>query len=324
MRQTLRPQKHHLAVIHLLGVIICLAMVCLGHQMPGWIVLPVTRPGGEEIKTATATVESMPSPPLYTSTVMPTSTIFTLPTGTYIPTQSFQSVTLTVVYDNNPFDSRLKTAWGFACLVEVNGLKILFDTGGDGEILLDNMLLLGLDAHRVDVVVLSHIHGDHTGGLDALLALNDHLTIYIPRSFPDEFKTRIAGRATLIEVSAAQPIASHIWTTGEMGTSPVEQALIVETDKGLVVLSGCAHPGVVEIVKQARAYGDVYLVIGGFHLSSKSAIEIEAIIADLKRLGVQKLAPCHCTGTEAIELFKAAFGADFIPAGVGAIITIQP
>ncbi len=324
MTQALRPQKHRLTVIHLLGVILCLAVLCLGHQMPGWFALPAVQPGEEETKTTAPTAEATSSPPLHTSTAMPTSTALTLPTETLVPTQSFHAVTLTVIYDNNPFDTRLKTAWGFACLIEVGGLKVLFDTGGDGETLLGNMRLLGLDARQVDVVVLSHINVDHTCVLDALLALNDQVTIYIPRSFPDEFKTHLSEHAALVEVSTAQPISPHIWTTGEMGDSPVEQALIVETDKGLVVLTGCAHPGIVEIVQHAKAYGNMYLVIGGLHLGSKSATEIEAVIADLQHLGVQKVAPCHCTGAEATALFEAAFGADFIPAGVGTIITIQP
>jgi 7,8-dihydropterin-6-yl-methyl-4-(beta-D-ribofuranosyl)aminobenzene 5'-phosphate synthase len=88
----------------------------------------------------------------------------------------------------------------------------------------------------------------------------------------------------------------------------------------LIVMTGCAHPGIVEIVRRAKAYGEVYLVMGGFHLGDKSAREVDAIIAELKRLGVRQVAPCHCTGDEAIQLFRAAFGADFIQAGAGAVI----
>jgi len=112
-------------------------------------------------------------------------------------------------------------------------------------------------------------------------------------------------------------IAEHIRTTGELGTAIVEQALIIETDKGLIVVTGCAHPGIVEMVQKAKSYGDVYLVMGGFHLADKSTREVEAVIAELKRSGVHQVAPSHCTGEKAIEQFKAAFGTGFIQAGAG-------
>ena len=115
----------------------------------------------------------------------------------------------------------------------------------------------------------------------------------------------------------------HVRATGELGTAIVEQSLIVETDKGLVVITGCAPPGIVEIVRRAKVYGVVYLVMGGFHLGDKSAREIETIIADLKRLGVRQVAPSHCTGDEAIQLFRAAFGADSILVGAGAIVLAE-
>jgi 7,8-dihydropterin-6-yl-methyl-4-(beta-D-ribofuranosyl)aminobenzene 5'-phosphate synthase len=226
-------------------------------------------------------------------------------------------ITLTIVYDNLPFDARLKTAWGFACLVEIGETTVLFDTGGDGPTLMGNMAALDIDPRRIDAVVLSHIHSDHTGGLDALLAVNDLVTVFVPRSFPDEFKARVSRRVPVIQVREPMTVTDHIRTTGEMGTSIIEQSLIVETDEGLIVVAGCAHPGIVEIVQQAKRYGDVYLVLGGFHLGDRSAQEVETIIAALKRLGVRKVAPSHCTGEKAIEQFKAAFGKDFILAGAG-------
>lgn len=226
-------------------------------------------------------------------------------------------LTLTIVYDNLAFDARLKTAWGFACLIETVKTTVLFDTGGDGPTLMGNMLALGFDPRRIDAVVLSHIHSDHTGGLDALLAVNDDLTVYLPQSFPAEFKSRVSKRSAVISVSKPMTITERIRTMGEMGMSIVEQSLIVETDKDLIVITGCAHPGIVEIVRQAKRYGDVYLVLGGFHLGDKSAQEVGTIIAELKRLGVHKVAPSHCTGERAIQQFKVAFGADFIQAGAG-------
>ncbi len=229
-------------------------------------------------------------------------------------------ITLTIVYDNNAFDTRLKTAWGFACLVESGEMTLLFDTGGDGPTLLGNMAALGLDPRRIDVVVLSHYHDDHTGGLNALLEMDSHKVVYVPRSFPADFKMRVSKLANVIKISEPVMIANHIRTTGEMGAAIIEQSLIIETDKGLVVLTGCAHPGIVEIVRQAKTYGDVYMVVGGFHLRDKNTAQVEAIITELKQLGVRKVAPSHCTGDAAIQQFKQAFGVGFIPVGAGAVI----
>ncbi|KYH38709.1 MAG: hypothetical protein AYL28_002660 [Candidatus Bathyarchaeota archaeon B23] len=76
---------------------------------------------------------------------------------------------LIILYDNNPYDPRLEISWGFSCLLNLNQTTILFDTGGDGRLLLNNMKRLGIDPREVDIIVLSHIHGDHVGGLNAVL-----------------------------------------------------------------------------------------------------------------------------------------------------------
>jgi 7,8-dihydropterin-6-yl-methyl-4-(beta-D-ribofuranosyl)aminobenzene 5'-phosphate synthase len=121
-------------------------------------------------------------------------------------------------------------------------------------------------------------------------------------------------------------IAEGIYTTGEMGRGLVEQALVLVTGQGLVVITGCAHPGIVKIVKRAKEIvsGEVYLVMGGFHLGGAGKRGIESVIADFRRLGVQKAAPCHCTGDRAIGMFAAEYGDDFIKVGVGKVLDIGP
>lgn len=94
-------------------------------------------------------------------------------------------ITLTVLYDNNPADTRLTTARGFACLIQTADVIILFDTGGNSSILMNNMAALSIDPASIDAVVLSHSHNDHIGGFEALVSLNDHLTVYAPQSFAD-------------------------------------------------------------------------------------------------------------------------------------------
>ena len=232
---------------------------------------------------------------------------------------------ITVVYDNNPYDPRLQTAWGFSCLVETGKATILFDTGGDGTTLLGNMATLGIAPQNIEVVVLSHIHGDHTGGLGALLSTGARPSVYVPRSFPARFKTDVRSLTALEEATGQAEILASVYTTGEVGSGIVEQALAVETPQGLVVITGCAHPGVVEMVRRAKQIGEakVHLVLGGFHLGGASRRRIERIITDLRALGVQRVAPCHCTGDQAIKAFADAFGADFIQNGVGRVITLD-
>ena len=213
------------------------------------------------------------------------------------------------------------TAWGFACLIKTGAQTILFDTGGDGPLLMKNLTTLGVDPRAIDAVVLSHVHSDHTGGLDRSLAANDRLTIYLPRSFPASFKVHIHN--PVIDITGTRLIADGVRTTRELGTSIIEQSLIIETRRGLMVLTGCAHPGIVAIVRQAKMSGDVYLVMGGFHLADLSIAEVEAVIAEVKRSGVQQVAPGHCTGDRAIEQFHTAFGADFIPIGAGAVLHVE-
>lgn len=233
-------------------------------------------------------------------------------------------VTFTVVYDNNPYNPALQTAWGFACWVETPEGVVLFDTGGNGHTLMSNLAQLGLDPHRVDAVVLSHIHGDHTGGLAALLDTGVTPIIYVPAAFPAAFKAEVHTRTDLVEVTDPVEILPGIYTTGQVGSDIVEQALVVETEEGLVVVTGCAHPGIVEMVRRARqvAAGEIVLVLGGFHLKDTAQPQIEAIIAELHTLGVQQVAPCHCTGDAARQMFADVFGAQHTPAGVGQVFVV--
>jgi 7,8-dihydropterin-6-yl-methyl-4-(beta-D-ribofuranosyl)aminobenzene 5'-phosphate synthase len=225
------------------------------------------------------------------------------------------------VYDNETLDPNLASAWGFACLV---GDDLLFDTGGDAGRLLSNMERMGIDPAGIGTVILSHAHGDHTGGLSGLLNTGVRPTVYVPRSFPQRFKADVRSLTTLVEVAGPVEIRPGIHTTGEVGRDIAEQALAVETVEGLVVVTGCAHPGVVEMVRQAKesAGGEVGLVIGGFHLGSASRRQVERIIADFRDLGVRKVAPCHCTGARAMRMFAEEYEGDFVKVGAGRVITV--
>ena len=230
---------------------------------------------------------------------------------------------ITVVYNNVPYAPELTTAWGFAAVVETGRETVLFDTGGDGPTLLANMQHLGIDPSSIGAVVLSHIHGDHTGGLADLLDRQPNVTVYMPQSFPAVFRRAVERRGAHVEaVTEARRLVANLHTTGEMGVGTDEQALIVDTAAGLVLITGCAHPGIVDIAQAARTYrrNDIYLLMGGFHLDKQSQGSLRTTLQALRDQGVRKVAPSHCTGDEAIALFRKQWGSDFIEGGCGAVI----
>jgi len=236
-----------------------------------------------------------------------------------------KETTLIVVYDNYEHDPELRTGWGFSCLVQLKDKNILFDTGGDSLTLLSNMEKLGIGPQSVDTVVLSHIHGDHVGGLSGLLKLNPDIMVYTLKSFPSNFKEEIKSYgADYVDVTSPIKVFDGVYTTGELGIWIKEQSLIVKTEKGIVVITGCAHPGIVNIVKEAKEItkDKIYLVIGGFHLSGTSDADLIQIINAFREFGVEKAGPCHCSGDRCRELFEQEYGDDFVEVGVGKIIKI--
>ncbi len=232
---------------------------------------------------------------------------------------------ITVVYNNVTHTPGLSPAWGFAAVIEAGADAVLFDTGGNGRTLLSNMRRLGIDPHSIDAILLSHIHDDHTGGLDAFLTQKPNVTVYLPRSFPAAFRRAVKKRGARVElVSGPQRLFANFYSTGEMGNGTKEQALIADTAAGLVVITGCAHPGIVDIARVARTYlgKDIYLLMGGFHLRGRDPEKNRATVAGLRELVVRKVAPSHCTGDAAIALFRENWASDFIEGGCGAVIEV--
>jgi len=232
------------------------------------------------------------------------------------------TVRFTVLYDNTPNPrSDLRPDWGFACLVEGLERTVLFDTGAKGDILLGNMRILGMDPDDIDTIVLSHQHSDHVGGLASFLAENPDVVVYHPAGFPKGLldQARAAG-ATLVPVAAAETICPGATVTAPMGDSPSEMGLVVDTSQGAVLITGCAHPGIVPMTRAAAelAGGSVHTVFGGFHLLRQSHGQIEEVIEGLWRVGVRRCGPAHCTGESAVAQMREAFGEGFIQMGTGA------
>ena len=233
---------------------------------------------------------------------------------------------ITIVYDNTAFDPNLRSAWGFAALIEYQGQTLLFDTGADGPTLLGNMAHLDIDPTHIEKVLLSHIHADHTGGLMGLAQAGARPTVYVPPAFPDSFKQQVSALTELVEVEPGQAVAEGMYTTGELhGGGIAEQALVIPTDVGLVVITGCAHPGIVRIVREAQALFDapVHLVLGGFHLGGHSAAQVEGILAEFRALDVARVSPMHCTGESAIAMFAETYGDDYTQGGAGQVIVVE-
>jgi len=233
---------------------------------------------------------------------------------------------ITVTFDNNQYKDGLKTSWGFSCLIKGAEKTILFDTGGDGSILLENMKKLEIKPKEIDLIVLSHIHGDHIGGLDGFLKTNPNIYVYLPKSFPTSLKRNIEKYGTkVVDVQKPMEICKGVYSTGELGTWIIEQSLIIHTHKGMVVITGCAHPGIVKIVEKAKSIikDKVLLVMGGFHLRNKSSKEIKKIISSLKNMEVKYVGPCHCSGDNARELFEKEYQKNYISIGVGKAINTK-
>jgi 7,8-dihydropterin-6-yl-methyl-4-(beta-D-ribofuranosyl)aminobenzene 5'-phosphate synthase len=232
---------------------------------------------------------------------------------------------LVIIYDNYTLEKALTPAWGFSCLVTLPPYQILFDTGGDPSILLKNMHELGLDLQKIDAVVLSHVHGDHVGGLSGFLEQRPNIAVYLPKSFPQNFKDALRQMGTTVgEIGGPQMIHPGVYTTGQLGHGLKEQSLVLKTRRGLVIITGCAHPGIVEIVEHATAAfeKEVYLLIGGFHLMGYSPSELQKIAKRLDALKVEKIAPCHCSGDEAREFFKQYYKDRYITCAAGLVLTI--
>lgn len=249
--------------------------------------------------------------------------------------------------------------WGYAALVEYGGRRVLFDTGNHGDIFAGNIRTLGIDLARLDAVVISHRHGDHTGGLAAVLAVNPSVPIYVPLE-PAFFKGRLP--ADFIQHEPDLPASLQYFEGGEParweGGSPWSEAgfrtvaerqeilpgfyllsvqsekpgtremyelsLAIRTPDGLVVVVGCSHPGVERILESARSIDPrLLLVTGGFHLVRTPEPEVNRVASVLHdTLAVRRVAPAHCTSELGFKVFRRRFGDRFHQAGLGATVEL--
>jgi 7,8-dihydropterin-6-yl-methyl-4-(beta-D-ribofuranosyl)aminobenzene 5'-phosphate synthase len=230
---------------------------------------------------------------------------------------------ITILFDNYVDNPMTKSGWGWACLINYNNNKILFDAGGDETIFAYNLKNLEVDISNLNSVIFSHEHGDHTAGLNYVLNSNDNLKVYVPISFSGKFEELVKSKnGKLIRVSTPMEICGGVFSTGEMGIQIKEQSLILDTEKGLVIITGCSHQGIINVLQKAKEIlnKNIYMVLGGFHLLQHSNNSVIDIIKEFKILGVEICGATHCTGEEQIQLFRESFGKNFKELGTGKII----
>ncbi|MCF8111713.1 MAG: MBL fold metallo-hydrolase [Desulfobacteraceae bacterium] len=212
---------------------------------------------------------------------------------------------LKIVYDNESLPGFGK-GWGFSCLIELEDEKILFDTGWDGKILLANLRKFNTELKDINRLVLSHGHWDHIGGLPHID--NPEMSIYVPSSFSRSLKKELDLRFVLHEIKGPQKIRDGVWTTGELKNRIEEQSLVLETQKGLVVIAGCSHPGVRKILSAASAFGKLYGIVGGLHdFDDYGALE-----------GMGLIAATHCTKNKA--KIREIYPESFVAVSAGSVL----
>ncbi|MGK9476370.1 MBL fold metallo-hydrolase [Melioribacter sp. OK-6-Me] len=243
-----------------------------------------------------------------------------------IQTKENEKIKLTIVYDNNIFLEGLQSDWGFAVVVEFGETKLLFDTGDNGKILLANMKKLGINPGNIDIVFLSHYHHDHTGGLNDFFELNSCVKVFYPQSFPQQLKDNIINSgAEAVAVSSFREILPDVYSLGEFGGSIPEQVLVIRSGKGIIVITGCAHPGIINILEVAKKqFPDekIHLALGGFHLRNIAVESLNNLIQEILKMEIQYVSPTHCSGDNTIEIFKQVFDTRYIKAGVGKVFRI--
>ncbi len=231
------------------------------------------------------------------------------------------SCKITIVFDNQSLLPGFKTEWGFACVIETKDEKILFDTGNDGKMLLENMAGLQFFPQDFTRLIISHMHWDHVGGIPEFLHSCPHCITFLPASSLDDDVKIIRSLCSAVTlVGEPKEITKNVFSTGELPGYAWEQAIVVNGSSGLIIITGCAHPGIVTIMKKARELFPgvpVKLLLGGFHLNQTPSSQVNTICRELLTAGIEKIAPAHCTGVQAISLCQNIFREKFLPTGVG-------
>src|SRR6202158_4458991 len=281
----------------------------------------------------------------------------------YTPTSSAAApakAQIPILYDAFGKEASTKKDWGFAALVEVNGKRILFDTGDDPAVLAKNVKAKGVDLTTLDFVVLSHRHSDHVGGLSYLLSVNPKVRIYAPKEgfgifgsdLPSKFYRKDESLAAemryfngtppeimkfgtvfpganiqvIDKTTEVAPGITLIALTSDVpGTKELKElSLAINTPDGVVLVVACAHPGIESIVAEAAKINPhIHFIAGGFHLVVAKDPAIEKVVAALHdTYKVDYIAPGHCTGEPTFAALQKAFADRYLYAGLGTVLDV--
>ncbi len=242
--------------------------------------------------------------------------------------KEMKTMVIKILYDRKTSDEKLAVGWGLSFLVDK---KILFDAGETGSALVRNALSLGEDFDKLENIIISHDHWDHTGGLNDVLDRKKGLKVFVCPGYPELEKSITFRGGVPVNVEKSGLIISpNFFSSGPLPTFYkqkilTEQSLIIKTSQGVSVLTGCAHPGIVVIAEAVRGMfptDQLYMIAGGMHLKDATPSEIEATALRLKSLGFQKAGPSHCSEELAEAIFKQVFKQGFVEVEVGRELTI--
>jgi 7,8-dihydropterin-6-yl-methyl-4-(beta-D-ribofuranosyl)aminobenzene 5'-phosphate synthase len=212
---------------------------------------------------------------------------------------------LKVIFDKEKTGQKYISGWGMSYLIDD---KVLFDTGESSQYLIQNLKAMNINIEKIEKVVISHKHLGHIGGLEGLLEVNKQAQVF-----------------TCEEIKDMSEVATDIYSSGCLkvnykGEDLLEQALILHTEKGVSLICGCTHPGILQFTKKAREKfpkEEIYSVIGGLHFIDKDKRFIEYVLSELKKQGVKNIGPSHCTGFEAKNLLRGHYPDNFLDIKVG-------
>jgi 7,8-dihydropterin-6-yl-methyl-4-(beta-D-ribofuranosyl)aminobenzene 5'-phosphate synthase len=267
---------------------------------------------------------------------------------------------ITVLYDAFGKDATMTKDWGYAALVEINGKRILFDTGDDAAVLARNVKDKGVDLTKLDFVVLSHRHSDHVSGLSYVLSVNPQVKTYAPKegfgifgsdlpskfyrkddTLPAEmryyngappgtmkFGTLFPG-ANIQLIDKTTEVTPGITLIALISDAPgtkelTELSLAIDTPDGVVLVVGCSHPGIEAIVAEAAKINPhIHFLTGGFHLVVAQDPVIEKVANALHdAYKLDYIAPGHCTGEPTFTALRKVFGDHYLYAGLGTTLSL--
>lgn len=225
-----------------------------------------------------------------------------------------------IIFDKDKTDNRLEAGWGVSYLIG----NTLFDTAEKFEYLSHNFKILNIDINKIENIVISHRHWGHLGGLWRLLDTKADIKVYACLDFIQEFRDKIS-RYNFVEIKGFQEIEKGVYSSGCIkavyeGSELLEQVLLIKSNRGISIICGCAHAGILKIIRKIREYfpqEKLYGIFGGFHLMDADIRLIRYTVEEIKKSGIQIVGPAHCTGYEATDIFRQAYGDNFLETQAG-------